>query len=339
MRTPSDLGYRMPAEWEKHEATWLSWPKDPMTFPPEVIGRVEQIYVEMIEALAKGERVELLVDNLATEEKVRRLLGNAENVRFRRIKTADVWTRDYGPIFVRGEKGVTAVKWRFNAWGDKYDELKSDNEAGMEIARSTGLDIVEPDIVLEGGSIEVNGTGMCLTTEQCLLNKNRNPHLSRAEIEGCLNDYLGVTKVVWLKNGIAGDDTDGHVDDIARFVDQNTVVCMVEENPKDENHDPLQQNLELLKSARNEAGQKLKIIPIKMPGIVEREGRLPASYANFYVSNSFVLVPTFKHKNDEDALGKLREAFPTRKVVSIDCRALVYGFGGIHCVTQQQASV
>jgi agmatine deiminase len=338
MKTPYALGYRMPGEWEKHRATWLAWPKDPLTFPKEVIGRVEQIYIEMIEALAREERVELLVDNLATEERVRGLLTDTDNVRYHRIKTADVWTRDYGPIFVTGKKGLAAVKWRFNAWGNKYDELKSDNEAGMEIAKSTGLNIFEPGIVLEGGSIDVNGVGTCITTEQCLLNRNRNPHLNRAEIESYLNDFLGTTNIVWLKSGIAGDDTDGHVDDIARFVDENTVVCMVEEDPKDENHEALEQNLELLRSARDQEGRKLKIIPIKMPGIVEREGRLPASYANFYVSNSAVLVPTFKHRNDEDALDKLRKAFPSRKVVGIDCRALIYGFGGIHCVTQQQAS-
>jgi agmatine deiminase len=342
-QTPFLLGYRMPAEWERHEATWLSWPKDPLTFPPDVIGRVEQIYVEMVHALAEGERVELLVDDLAMEGRVRRLLGEEvagkKGVRFHRVKTADVWTRDYAPIFVRGEKGVAAVKWRFNAWGNKYDELKADDEAGMRIAECAGLPLFEPGIVLEGGSIDVNGRGTCLTTKQCLLNRNRNPHLNRAEIETYLRDYLGTTNVVWLNRGIAGDDTDGHIDDIARFVDDTTVICMVEEDPKDENHDPLEQNLELLRVARNERGETLSVVPMRMPGSLERDGRLPASYANFYIGNSAVLVPVFAHdENDIEALRKLRELFPGRKVVGIDCRALVYGFGGIHCVTQQQPS-
>jgi agmatine deiminase len=343
---PFLLGYRIPAEWERHEATWLSWPKDPLTFPADVIGRVEQIYVEMVHALSEGERVELLVDDLAMEGRVRRLLAEGEavgkkkeNVRFHRIKTADVWTRDYAPIFVRGEKrGLAAVKWRFNAWGNKYDELKADDEAGRRIAESTGLPVFEPGIVLEGGSIDVNGRGTCLTTKQCLLNRNRNPHLSRGEIETYLRDYLGVTNVVWLNMGIVGDDTDGHVDDIARFVDNRTVICMVEEDPNDENHDPLDQNLELLRGARNERGERLSVIQLRMPGSVERDGRLPASYANLYISNSAVLVPVFTHENDHESLRKLRKLFPGRKVVGIDCRALVYGFGGIHCVTQQQPS-
>jgi agmatine deiminase len=303
-----------------------------------VIGRVEQVYVKMIHALAEGERVDLLVDDLVMERRARRLVGEVskkENVRFHHIKTADVWTRDYGPIFVRGDRSLAAVKWRFNAWGNKYDELKADDEAGMRMARSTGLPVFKPAMVLEGGSIDVNGRGTSLTTEQCLLNKNRNPRLGRAEIEVYLREYLGAMKVIWLKRGIAGDDTDGHVDDVARFVDHKTVVCMVEDDVKDENHDPLGQNLELLSGARNEGGERLRVVPMRMPGRLERGGRLPASYANFYIANSAVLVPIFEHGNDNEALRKLREVFPGRNVVGIDCRALVYGFGGIHCVTQQ----
>ncbi len=338
MKTPFVLGYRMPAEWEKHETTWISWPKDPLTFPRGVIERVERIYVEMIRALTEGERVNVLVDDSATEKKVCRLVGGIDGVSFYHIKTADVWTRDYAPIFVRGRQGLAATKWIFNAWGNKYDELKPDDKAGMEIARSTGLKVFQPGIVLEGGSIDVNGRGACLTSEGCLLSKNRNPHLGRERIEEYLKNYLGITHVVWLKRGIVGDDTDGHVDDIARFVSEDTVLCMVEDNPKDENHAPLSEDFGLLSKARNQNGEILRLIPVKMPGAVERGGRLPASYANFYVGNSVVLVPTFDHENDESALAQLRRAFPERKVLGIDCRALVYGFGGIHCVTQQQPS-
>jgi agmatine deiminase len=337
MKTPN-RGYRMPAEWERHEATWLSWPKDPLTFPRGVSERVERTYVEMVRALTKGERVNLLVDDSTTEKRVRRLVGQVGNLFFYHIKTADVWTRDYAPIFVRGKRGIVATKWIFNAWGNKYDELKSDNKVGMEIAKSTGLRVLQPGIVLEGGSVDVNGRGLCLTSEECLLNKNRNPRLGRERIQDYLKKYLGITNVVWLRRGIVGDDTDGHVDDIARFVSEDTVLCMVEDNPKDENHARLAENFGVLSMARNAKGESLRLIPVKMPGPVDRGGRLPASYANFYIGNSVVLVPTFNHENDESVLTQLRKVFPGRKVLGIDCRALVYGFGGIHCVTQQQPS-
>ena len=332
------LGCRMPAEWEKHEATWLSWPKDPLTFPRGVIERVERAYVEMIHALTEGERVNLLVDDIATEKRVHRLMGDVDGLSIYHIKTADVWTRDYAPIFVRGKGSIVATKWIFNAWGNKYDELKPDNEAGVEIAKSTGLKVLQPGMVLEGGSIDVNGRGMCLTSEECLLNKNRNPHLRKERIEDYLKSYLGITSVVWLRRGIVGDDTDGHVDDTARFVSEDTVLCMVEDNLEDENHARLAENFGVLTMARNQEGGSLRLIPVKMPGPVVRGGRLPASYANFYIGNSVVLVPTFDHENDDSALAQLRKAFPSRRVLGIDCRALVYGFGGIHCVTQQQPS-
>lgn len=228
----------------------------------------------------------------------------------------------------------------FNAWGNKYDELLADNRAGMDVARASGVEVLEPGVVLEGGSIDTNGRGTCLTTEQCLLNRNRNPQLTREQIEGYLHRYLGFTNIVWLKEGIAGDDTDGHVDDIARFVADRSVVCMVEEDPRDENYEALRQNLALLRAARDEQGRDLEVVPVQMPRKnVGGDERLPASYANFYIGNSVVLVPTFDDVNDGPALEKIAEAFPGRKVVGIDCQALVYGFGGIHCVTQQQPSV
>lgn len=328
----------MPAEWERHEATWISWPKDPLTFPESIIDRVEQTYIQMIETLQKGERVELLVDDQKTEDRVTGLLSSKNNMRFHRIKSADVWIRDYGPIFVKKSSAIAATKWIFNAWGEKYDELLRDNESGMEICKTTKLRVFEPGIVLEGGSIDINGRGLCLTTKQCLLNKNRNPSLNEVQIEKYLHDYLGITKTIWLSRGISGDDTDGHVDDITRFVNENTVVCMVEEDRNDDNHVVLRQNHEFLKQFKDQDGIALEVISIRMPNKLEvQDGKLPASYANFYIGNNAVLVPIFgDSKKDEEALSKLRELFPRRQVVGINCRELVYGFGGIHCVTQQQ---
>jgi agmatine deiminase len=341
MKTPSELGFSMPAEWAKHDSTWLSWPKNPLTFPPEIVSKVEAAYVEMVSALARGERVDLLVDDGRTEDRVSSMLS-AKNVSFHRIKSADVWMRDYGPIFVKRKdrKGakVAATKWDFNAWGNKYDDLLADNATGLEVARSTGLKTFETGIVLEGGSIDVNGRGTLLTSEQCLLNKNRNPKLSRAQLEQLLRDYLGVTTIVWLGKGVAGDDTDGHVDDIARFVDENTVVCMAEKDAGDANHVALKRDQAILSEHRDGQGRRLEVVQIAMPRAVKGEGaRLPASYANFYIGNSTVLVPVFGDaRRDSAALEALSEFFHGRKVVPVDSRGLVYGFGGIHCVTQQQ---
>jgi agmatine deiminase len=338
--TPIELEFRMPAEWELHESTWLSWPKDPLTFPPEIIDRVEHIYLEMIRALQVGERVDLLVDDQKTEDRIVSLLSSTDNVRFHLIKSQDVWMRDYGPIFVRNAQEIAATKWIFNAWGGKYDELLRDNEAGQEICNGLGVRIFEPGIVLEGGSIDVNGLGSCLTTTQCLLNKNRNQQLGKDQIEKYLHDYLGVTNLIWLGEGIAGDDTDGHVDDIARFVSSNKVVCMIEEYSSDENYEALKMNFETLKSSSTSDGGSIEIFPLKMPGKVEDpEGRLPASYANFYIGNTAVLVPVFGDRNDREALSTLSNVFPGRRVIGINCKELVYGFGGIHCVTQQQPAL
>jgi agmatine deiminase len=334
--------YQMPSEWERHDGTWLAWPKDPLTFPEDIIGRVEETYGKMMAALSLGERVNLLVDDEAMERRVSGLFGRNGNISYYRIRTADVWMRDYGPIFVRKADGrLAATKWIFNAWGNKYEELKADNLAGMEVARAAGVEILEPGIVLEGGSIDTNGRGTCLTTEECLLNRNRNPQLTKEQIEGYLTRFLGFTNFVWLGEGIVGDDTDGHIDDIARFVGRRMVVCMVEDDPSDENYEPLKRNLALLKGAKDEEGRGLDVVPVSMPRKKvggEGEERLPASYANFVIGNSVVLVPTFDDVNDGPALKKIAGAFPGRKVVGIDCEALVYGFGGIHCVTQQQPS-
>ena len=336
---PKNLGYRMPAEWEKHEATWLAWPKDPDTFPKGIIELVEEAYIKIISALAKGEKVNILVDNRETKGRILSMLPSKENVFIHHIKSADVWVRDYGPIFIRKNNEIAATKWVFNSWGSKYKELLMDNETGMQIAELTKKKIFEPGIVLEGGSIETNGLGTCITTEQCLLNKNRNPKLSKEEIENYLEGYLGFKNIIWLKGGIEGDDTDGHVDDIARFVNKNTVVCMVEENQNDENYKNLEENFDILKQAHDQDGKKINVILIQMPRKIEiPERRLAASYANFYIGNAAVLVPAFNDKNDEKAISIIGRFFPGKEVIGIDCKGLVYGYGGIHCITQQQPS-
>ncbi len=335
--TPLKLGYRMPAEWEEHRGTWLSWPKDPTTFPSNIIRKVESIYVDMVEALSEGETVNVLVDDIDFEKRVSSMIGSTRNVVFYKIKSVDVWVRDYGPIFLK-DHDVAATKWIFNAWGNKYDDLKADDETGLAMARLTGLRLFKAAFVLEGGSIDVNGVGTMLTSSQCLLNRNRNPELNQAQITEVLREYLGATNVIWLGSGIAGDDTDGHVDDLARFVNQDTIVCMLEEDPSDQDYMPLKQNYEILKQARNLEGESFKVIPISMPRkkMNSDEGRLPASYANFYIGNKVVLVPTYADRNDDKALETIKALFPGRKVLGIDCSSLIFGFGSIHCVTQQQ---
>jgi len=333
--TPHELGYSMPAEWERHDATWLAWPKNPLTFPPEVIKKVESAFAEMVRALAPGEAVHVLVDDATAEERVKAMVSSG-NVVFHLVPTADVWVRDYGPIFVTDGKKVAATKWTFNAWGGKYDDLLADDVVGRTIASLTGLQAFEAGIVLEGGSIDVNGRGTCLTTTQCLLNRNRNPRLDKHKLEKHLLDNLGVRRVVWLGRGIAGDDTDGHVDDIARFVDRAKVVCMAEDDRHNENHKPLKENLDILTRWQGPDGERLDVVQVSMPDIVESEGPLPASYANFYIGNSAVLLPVFGCRNDDKAIEAVSGLFKGRKVVPIDCTGLVYGFGAIHCVTQQQ---
>ncbi len=336
LETPKSLGFRMPAEWERHEATWLSWPKDPLTFPPEIIESVENIYCQMIEALQEKEKVKVLVNDEEWEEKVRKRMSergvSEKNVVFYHIKSVDVWMRDYGPIFVVGKgKKKAAVKWVFNAWGNKYYELIADNEAGEKAVEATGVQVFKPGIILEGGSIDVNGEGTLLTTEQCLLNENRNKNLTRAQIESYLKDFLGVERIVWLKDGVEGDDTDGHVDDIARFVGKNKVVCAFEEKENDANHLVLKENSEILEK------EGFEVLKLPMPKRIDiPERRLPVSYANFYAGNGVVLLPVFRDEKDEEAISVLQECFPKRKIIPIYCRDLVYGYGGIHCVTQQE---
>jgi agmatine deiminase len=340
--SPSSLGYRMPAEWEPHEATWLAWPHNRETFPGH-LEVVQGIWVRMIKEISVKEKVCLLVnDDEERFEAFTRLIRagvRVDNVAFYEIPTVDVWMRDYGPTFVTrtGKESPLAFNdWIFDGWG-KYPSYRDDDAVAKSIAKLLGIPVFEHEIVLEGGSIDVNGCGTCLTTEQCLLNPNRNPHLTRAEIEEFLCATLGVRHVLWLGDGLVGDDTDGHIDDIARFVDPTTVVCAVEEDPRDENYTPLQENYERLQGARDQDEKKITVVKLPMPGRVHHQGaRLPASYANFYLANGAVLVPTYDHPNDARARDILTELFPDRAVVSIPSAPLVIGLGAIHCVTQQQ---
>jgi agmatine deiminase len=373
--TPAELGYYMPAEWRRHSATWLSWPKDPETWP-ERVPQVEDIFLQMMVALAPYETVNLLVNDEATEAAVqgRCTFPGSENVRFHQIATVDSWIRDYGPNFLVSElsnkvsdkvggrpadvekpldetgdklkfvgEPLAYNDWIFNAWGNKYEELKQDNSIPARFESLLNVPRFEPGIVMEGGSIEVNGAGCVLTTEQCLLNSNRNPHLSQVEIEQYLRTHLGVEKVLWLGEGIVGDDTDGHIDDIARFVAPDVIVCAVEEDPEDANYELLEDNLRRLQTMTDIKGRPFEIVTLPMPGVVggtstdkRNLDRLPASYANFYIANEVVLAPVFGHFNDTRALNTLEKLFPTRRVVGINCEPLVWGMGTIHCVTQQQ---
>ena len=345
--TPRSLGYHMPGEWEKHEAIWLAWPYDLDSFPE--IEAVENAYAAMIRAIHKSEIVNLLVrDEMMRGEVADRLKRDKVDlgrIHFHILSYADVWFRDYGPTFVvredceSDEGRLAAVSWIFNAWGEKYPELMADAAIPDLINQDLRIRLFRPGIVLEGGSIDVNGCGTLLTTEQCLLHENRNPYLRREEIEGYLREYLGVSKIIWLKEGIDGDDTDGHVDDIARFVDPVTVLCAYEDDPEDENYLPLKHNYELLCRETDQEGRPLKVIKLPMPGRVGGERRLPASYANFYIGNNVVLVPVFGDKNDGRALKIIQEAFPERRVVGINCREMVAGLGAVHCVSQQQPAV
>ncbi len=333
----------MPAEWHPHEATWLVWPKDPRTWP-ERMEQVERIYVRIIANLTEGEQVRLIVDDADAEQRVRNLLVRAaiavSRVQFLQLPTADSWIRDYGPNFLirpGGQPPLAFNDWGFNAWGGKYPELVSDDSVPRRMEPQLGVPRFSPGMVLEGGSIDVNGRGACLTTEQCLLHPNRNPDLTRSRIEHRLGEYLSVDQVIWLGKGIAGDDTDGHVDDVARFVSPDTIVCCREEDPRDANFQPLEENWKRLRATLSPFGEPYKVAALPMPGPIEGgDGRLPASYANFYIANHAVLVPTFGQPNDRVALAVLQELFPKRKVIGIGSEALIWGLGAIHCVTQQQ---
>ena len=342
-QTPAALGYRMPAEWEPHAATWLSWPRREGISFPDSFDRVLPALRAMVEELIESEQVCINVGNDAHEAEARAVLNglSMEHVTFHRVPTNEPWCRDHGPIFLtrNADPRVAIVDWDYNAWGGKYPPCDLDEVVPTRIAQILDLPVFYPRMILEGGSIEVNGAGALLTTESCLLNKNRNPNLVRAEIEQRLRDYFGVREILWLGEGIEGDDTDGHIDDLARFVSENTVVTVVEESREDKNFEPLQRNLARLRAMKI-GDHKICTVTLPMPKKIVREGqRLPASYANFYIANSCVLLPTFADPNDEIALSILQKFFPDRRVIGIDCRELIWGLGTFHCLTQQQPAV
>jgi len=327
----------MPAEWEPHEATWLAWPHERSDWPGK-FAPIPWVYGDIVKRLSAVEKVRILIEDAAAEKTARRVFdkcgANLDAVEFYRHATNRSWTRDFCPIFVRNVRGEVAItNWLFNGWA-KYDNWRSDNKIPSFIAKRTKLRQFDPGIVLEGGSIDVNGAGMLLTTEECLLSETvqvRNPGLSRADLEDYFAEYLGIKQTIWLKNGIAGDDTHGHIDDLARFVDEKTVVIVTEQDRDEANYEPLKENLALLEATG------LRVATLPMPRPIYFDGqRLPASYANFYIANGLVLVPTFNDPQDRVALNVLAALFPGREVVGIYCGDLVLGLGTLHCMTMQQ---
>jgi agmatine deiminase len=343
--TPAQLGYRMPAEWEPHVGTWFTWPRPEGISFPGKYEPVPDVYAEVIRALVPVEEVHLNVWNREMEQWVRGLLAARrvplDRVFFHHFPAYEPWCRDHGPIFltreVEGRHERAIVDWGYNAWGGKYPPFDLDDAVPQHVARLRGLPLFSPGIVMEGGALEVNGAGTLLTTEACLLNKNRNPHLDRCQIEQFLRDYLGVRHILWLGDGIVGDDTDGHIDDLTRFVNPTTVVTVVEPDPADENHELLAENLARLRTMKDQDGRPLRIVELPMPRRIEHDGqRLPASYANFYIANRRVLVPTYRDPNDRFALEILQREFPDREVLGIDSTELIWGLGSFHCISQQE---
>lgn len=351
-RTPREFGFRMPAEWEPHQATWLAWPHNPEDWPGK-FQPIPWLYAEIVRLLAAHERVHLLVNDAASERRaqgmLRRAGANLDQVDFHRWPTDRVWLRDSGPIFVRNAEGrVALTNWQFSAWA-KYANWKLDDQIPARAAELLRMPEWQPSVelaedsrrrlVLEGGSIDSNGTGLLLTTEECLLSEvqQRNPGVSREQLERAFHDYLGVDQVIWLGRGAAGDDTHGHIDDISRFAAPDVIVAAVEPDANDDNHAPLAENLARLKAARTLAGKQFTIVELPMPRpVVFRGQRLPASYVNFYVANGLVLMPTFHDPYDRVALNILAQVFPGREVIGVHSVDLIWGLGALHCMTQQQ---
>ncbi len=345
--TPSELGYAIRPEWAPHRSTWISWPHNKETWP----GKFEPVpstFAELARILLPHEEVNLIVKDVAMEDEALDLiLDSAEAAKhyhklvFHHFPTNDAWSRDHGPCYVAkntdGKTQKAIINWGYNAWGGKYPPFELDNAIPQKIAARFSMPVFDPGMILEGGSIDTNGEGCLLTTRSCLLNPNRNPHLNEQEIEERLKTYLGVQKILWLNDGIAGDDTDGHIDDIARFVNPTTIVTAIEENPEDENYTVLQENFNVLKTFTDCNNNPFEIHTLPMPPKLEFNGeRLPASYANFYIANNVVAVPTFGHPNDEVAISTLKKLFPEREVVGIDCVDLVLGLGALHCITHEE---
>jgi agmatine deiminase len=364
-QTPAALGYRLPAEWEPHAATWIGWPHNLSDWPGK-FAPIPWVYGEIVRRIVPGEMVRILVNSKVHEVRARRILArvgvDTSRLEFFRIPTNRGWTRDFGPIFVRRDvldkektppadphkqparAEIAIVRFGFNGWA-KYPDWQKDSQVSARAARALGCRLFQVqvngrEVVLEGGSIDVNGRGTLITTEECLLDATtqaRNPGLGREAMEGVFRDYLGATNVLWLGQGIAGDDTHGHIDDLCRFVRPRTVVLCQEDDPHDPNYEPLQENRERLEGMRLEDGSRIEVVPLPMPAPVYLDGqRLPASYANFYISNAAVLVPTFNDPQDRIALGTLAELIRDRPVIGIHAVDLVWGLGTLHCLTHEQ---
>ena len=344
-KTENNNEFKMPAEWEHHYATWLTWPNDDDYFGDR-IKNVEKIYLEMIKVLHEDATIKLLVLDKKEEERAKMMINNAginlSKIVFYHVKYLDVWIRDYGPMFVKNDKGKAWVKWNYNGYGGKFPELLEDNNIFLNLKDSINFKRIDANIVLEGGAIDVNGLGTLLTTEECLL-LNRNKTKTKEENNLFLAKFIGATNIIWLKKGIINDHTDGHVDDVARFVGPSKILCAYEDDIKNENFERLKENYEILENSLDQNGNKFEIIKLPMPhmyfdkGDKEHSGKqAPASYANFYIGNKTILVPIFNDPNDEKAISVIKSCFPDREVVGIDCRDLIYGGGTIHCITQQE---
>ncbi len=344
--TPTDQGYRMPAEWEPHSATWLVWPQNKEYWLGEAMHLIEAAYVSVIQALASGEHVHILANNeenvLHISQKLAERQVSTPNISIHIIPTKDIWIRDYGPNFLVPKLSTQPLRlnrWLFNAWGNKYD-MEEEKNVAPHIANKLNIEQFQPNIVLEGGAIEVNGQGLCLTTEECLLNKNRNDGPDKTTMESYLKKYLGVSKVIWCKGGMEGDDTDGHIDNLARFVSPDTIACVYEKNPKDPNYQNLKENFAILQESADQNGNSLNLVQLPTPGYVGEDSlRYPASYANFYIGNDAIIVPSYDHPNDEKVCEILKPFFPNRKMVQLPSKTLISGNGGIHCATQQQPAI
>jgi len=343
LQTPKKQGYQFPAEWTKHEATWLSWPHKEASWP----GKIETIYkpyCEFIKIVATGEKVRI---NVKDEEmkafavsELEKVEADLSKIEFYFNESNDAWCRDHGPAFVVKGNEKAVVDWGYNAWGGKYPPYDLDDVIPTKIAQHFNLPLFTPDIVMEGGSVEFNGAGTILTSTACLLNENRNPHLNKEQIETYLKEFYGAEQILWVGDGIVGDDTDGHIDDITRFVNEDTVLTVLESNPLDENHILLQENYEALKEMRLPDGRPLNIVKLPMPSpVIFEDTRLPASYANFYIANAAVIVPIFDDVNDQIALDIIQGCFPDRPVVGINSVDIIWGLGSFHCLSQQEPAV
>jgi agmatine deiminase len=344
--TPKELGYYFPAEFARHSATWLSWPHKEVSWPGK-IHTIYPVYSEFVKRVAEGERVSINVADEPMKEfaiqQLAKVNTDLSNITFFFHPTNDAWCRDHGPAFLinpNADKKKVIIDWGYNAWGNKYPPYDLDDIIPTRIARHFNIPVYQPGIVMEGGSVEFNGKGTLLTTTSCLLNPNRNPHLNKQQIEAYLYNYYGVNHILWLGDGIVGDDTDGHIDDLTRFVNEDTVVTVVEANKQDENYLPLRENLKILNGMRLENGKQINIIELPMPSARVYEGmRLPTSYANFYISNKYVVVPTFGDKNDDKACQILQQCFKDREVIGLDSTDIIWGLGSFHCLSQQEPEV